>query len=659
MAEKRVPFGIFKQCLRMCTDLFKEYSSTFSALTDYIEKFKENGYDSEAAESISSSLSALQNTPMSDMFSAFDANGAERCAVALGALVNFDRRAASAVSSLFGVPEGSITPEAVCELFFGVCDIFPLSGNLIEYSLLDRLFSGVSASWNAAMTLKPLAAQYISDGVVTDGAFTLLEESKAGSVALESEDRAEKEISSALEKGISGRRIIAVCGEEGSGRKTAAVRALEGANRDYVIISAEERFDKQRVKDLSTKLFLLGAVPVIFKEKNVSDESFIRFADALSEEAGCVIAICSENAAEFTPSAETVIVKTQLPSLDEQYRLWENELSLYETDSDVNISELAGEFSFTPGGIKKALRFADMLSDGKTLGMADIKNGCCRSANYDMGHKAVKINCVFTIDDIVLPEQSKRLLLAACDQVRFRHKVYDGWGFSKKIAYGKSVSMVFTGPPGTGKTMAAQIIAGRLGLDLYKISLANVVSKYIGETEKNLDEIFEKARKSKVVLFFDEADVLFSKRTEVKDSNDKYSNMESAFLLQKIEEYNGIVILATNLVSNFDEAFKRRMKLIIDFPFPDKKSREMLWHRAFPKELPLDNIDYDYLVNNFELTGSNIKNIALHSAFLAAAESSESVGMKHILSALKNEYSKSGKSFTKEEAGEYFYYIAE
>ncbi|MBP3855997.1 MAG: ATP-binding protein [Ruminiclostridium sp.] len=219
--------------------------------------------------------------------------------------------------------------------------------------------------------------------------------------------------------------------------------------------------------------------------------------------------------------------------------------------------------------------------------------------------------------------------------------------------------MVFTGPPGTGKTMAAQVIAADLGIDIYRVNLANVVSKYIGETEKHLDEIFDKAKKSRTVLFFDEADVLFSKRTEVKDSNDKYSNMEAAFLLQKIEEYNGIVILATNIVQNFDEAFKRRMKLMIEFPFPDRASRAEMWKRAFPEKLPLDELDLDYLVNGFELSGSNIRNIALHSAFLAAAENAESVGMKHVIAALKNEYSKSGKAFTRAEAGEYYYYIDE
>ena len=259
----------------------------------------------------------------------------------------------------------------------------------------------------------------------------------------------------------------------------------------------------------------------------------------------------------------------------------------------------------------------------------------------------------------MLPVHSKELLQAACDQVRLRHKVFDGWGFGRKMPYGKSVSMIFTGSPGTGKTMAAQIVAKELGMDIYRISLANVVSKYIGETEKNLNEIFDNAKQSHVILFFDEADALFSRRTEVKDSNDKYSNMEAAFLLQKIEEFSGVVILATNLVQNFDEAFKRRMRFIIDFPFPDADRRRELWKRAFPKKAPLGNIDFEFLVSHYELSGSNIRNIALHSAFPAASGTEEPIGMKHIMAALRNEYAKSGKAFTRVEAGEYYSCLTE
>ncbi len=638
--------------------MYDEYGPIFSAMTDYIALFGNSGYDRTAAEHVFRLLAELDRTPMTDIFAVSGADDAARCAVALGALVCFSRRAAETVSAVFGVRPGSITPEAVCELFYGVSDIFPLIGSLTDRSAAGRVFDGVEPRYNAVMTMKPFAARFISEGELDDDAFLPASDYDINLLELTENERAVRDTAAALRtRGRSARRIIALYGEEGSGRRIAAVRALTETGLSYAELRAEA-YGSEEMKDLATKLFLLDSVPIVVPGDSGA-EVFTRFVRALAEETGTVVAICGSEHRCIAGWEETVSLKIDLPTIDEQYRIWENEIRAYKTDGSVDISELAGEFSFTVGGIKRALRCAEMFAQSETLSAADIKNGCCRSVNSDMGSKAVKINCVFGWDDIVLPEHSKKLMKTACDQVRYRHKVYDTWGFSGKIAYGKSVSMIFTGPPGTGKTMAAQIIAGELGLDIYRISLANVVSKYIGETEKNLDEIFEKAKKSKVVLFFDEADVLFSKRTEVKDSNDKYSNMESAFLLQKIEEYNGIVILATNLVQNFDEAFKRRMKLMIDFPFPDKARRAEMWRRAFPDKLPLGDIDFEYLVNEFELSGSNIKNIALHSAFLAAAEGSSEVGMKHIIAALRNEYSKSGKAFTKAEAGEYFYYIDE
>ncbi len=638
--------------------LFEEYKPIFSAMSDCLTAFEQNGFDSTAGDSVIKLLANSENTPLSDVLRV--SSDIEKLAVILGTLVNFSRRAADTVSRLFSVRPGSITPEAVCELFVGVSDIFPICEYLSQYSILDRVFDGTAPRQNAVMTLKPFAAQFIADGEIDDDLFMPSDSEDLHYIRLSENDRAEKEIA-AVTAAVhrNSPLIVAVCGEEGCGRRTAAGRALEAAGIDHVVVRSDARADSERIKDLSTKLFWLGALPVVIQSENTSSESFIRFVNTLVENIGTIIVLCGQQQFDDPLSAEVVRIRIDQPSTEEQYSIWENEMQHYKTDGSVDISELVGEFSFTVGGIKKALRFAKMFSKADVLTFSDIKAGCCRSVNSDMGSKAVKINCVFGWDDIVLPEHSKRLMKTACDQVRYRHRVYDQWGFADKIAYGRSVSMIFTGPPGTGKTMAAQIIAAELGLDIYRISLANVVSKYIGETEKNLDEIFEKAKKSKVVLFFDEADVLFSKRTEVKDSNDKYSNMESAFLLQKIEEYHGIVILATNLVQNFDEAFKRRMKLMIDFPFPDAQRRAEMWKRAFPEKLPLGSIDYDYLVNNFELSGSNIKNIALHSAFLAAAEGSEEVSMKHIIASLKNEYAKSGKAFTKTDAGEYYYYLDE
>lgn len=201
--------------------------------------------------------------------------------------------------------------------------------------------------------------------------------------------------------------------------------------------------------------------------------------------------------------------------------------------------------------------------------------------------------------------------------------------------------------------MGAQVIANQLSMELYKVDLSSVMSKYIGETEKNLGNIFDEVKKSRSILFFDEADALFGKRTEVKDSHDKYANAETAYLLQKIEEYQGIVVLATNYMQNFDEAFKRRIKFIIEFPFPLAEYRRKMWEQIFPQQTPMEELDYEYLAENFELSGSSIKNIAVAGAFLAASEGNP-VGMRHILPALRDEMIKSGKSMPPESFGEYY-----
>ena len=184
--------------------------------------------------------------------------------------------------------------------------------------------------------------------------------------------------------------------------------------------------------------------------------------------------------------------------------------------------------------------------------------------------------------------------------------------------------------------------------------MPSVVSKYIGETEKNLDEIFDQAGRMRIVLFFDEADALFAKRTEIREGNDKYSNMEAAFLLQKIEEYDGVVVLATNYRQNFDEAFSRRLKFVIDFPFPDAGGRTEIWRKSIPDKLMNDSIDVAYLGQRFELAGGHIRNVVLHAAFLAAADDRESLTMADMVEAVKHEYMKLGKVMTRKELGEYY-----
>jgi SpoVK/Ycf46/Vps4 family AAA+-type ATPase len=230
--------------------------------------------------------------------------------------------------------------------------------------------------------------------------------------------------------------------------------------------------------------------------------------------------------------------------------------------------------------------------------------------------------------------------------------VYEEWGFGKRLSRGRGISALFTGPPGTGKTMAAEILAGHLALDLYRIDLSSVVSKYIGETEKNLRKVFDAAERGGAILFFDEADALFGKRTEVKDSHDRHANVEINYLLQRMEEYGGLAILATNRKSDLDPAFLRRIRFLVAFPFPTIDDRRRIWQTVFPPDTPLGPLDYDALAR-LEVAGGNIRNIAVNAAFLAAADD-EAVTMEDVMRAARHEYRKIDKLPGRAEFGGYY-----
>lgn len=309
--------------------------------------------------------------------------------------------------------------------------------------------------------------------------------------------------------------------------------------------------------------------------------------------------------------------------------------------------QLAKQFRLTPGQIRDAAEFAEKrrrASDGgRTITLSDLSTACRSQSNQKLRELAIKVEPRYGWDDIVLPEDKLTLLKEICSQIKHHYLVFSRWGFGRKLSHGKGLSVLFSGPPGTGKTMAAGVIAHELELDLYKIDLSSVVSKYIGETEKNLSKIFQEAETSNAILFFDEADALFGKRTEVSDAHDRYANIETSYLLQKMEEYEGVAVLATNLRENMDDAFTRRIRFIVEFPFPDAVSRMEIWKTHFPREAPVeDDIDYEFLSKQFQVAGGNIKNIVLNSAFLAAEDGGK-IKMEHIIRAVKREFEKIGK----------------
>ncbi len=257
---------------------------------------------------------------------------------------------------------------------------------------------------------------------------------------------------------------------------------------------------------------------------------------------------------------------------------------------------------------------------------------------------AQRVEPVSRWEDLILPEHQKVILSQIVSHVRNRLKVCDEWGFASKSARGMGLSTLFSGESGTGKTMAAEVLANELHLDLYRIDLSSVVSKYIGETEKNLRKVFDAAEDSGVILLFDEADALFGKRSEVKDSHDRYANIEVSYLLQRMEAYTGLAILTTNLKTSLDTAFQRRLRFVVQFTFPDTEQREAIWRSVFPGATPTQGLDYRKLAQ-LQVVGGNIRNIALNAAFLAA-DSGEVVGMGHLLQAAHGEGSKRERLLT-------------
>jgi SpoVK/Ycf46/Vps4 family AAA+-type ATPase len=256
-----------------------------------------------------------------------------------------------------------------------------------------------------------------------------------------------------------------------------------------------------------------------------------------------------------------------------------------------------------------------------------------------MDKLARRIDAKATWERLVLPPERKALLRRITEQVHQRSRVYESWGFRETMNRGLGINALFTGESGTGKTMAAEAIANELNLDLYRIDLSAVVDKYIGETEKNLRRLFDAAEESGAILFFDEADALFGKRSEVKDSHDRYANIEINYLLQRMENYRGLAILATNMKSALDRAFVRRLRFIVDFPLPGAAERKEIWQKVFPAETPLDkSLDYDFLAR-LHLSGGGIHNVALNAAF-QAAQTSGPVTMEMLLETARIEFEK-------------------
>ena len=342
----------------------------------------------------------------------------------------------------------------------------------------------------------------------------------------------------------------------------------------------------------------------------------------------------------------TVTIPVEKPSTAEQRSLWQRLLGEHDAALNGTLDALPAQFDLSAATIQRLVDdHRSVVPDGaRPAALWEAARALSRGVLDDL---AQRIEPVVTWDDIVLPPAQRHTLREMAAQVRHRTMVYETWGVAHKGRRGLGISALFAGPSGTGKTMAAEVLASDLRLDLYRIDLSQLVSKYIGETEKNVRRVFDAAEGGGAILLFDEADALFGKRSDVKDSHDRYANIEVSYLLQRMEAYRGLAILTSNMKHALDPAFLRRLRFIVHFPFPDTAQRAEIWRQMFPPAMPTAGLQFDKLAR-VAMPGGHIRNIAVNAAFLAA-DANEAVQMQHLLQATRTEYAKLEKPLSEAE----------
>ena len=446
---------------------------------------------------------------------------------------------------------------------------------------------------------------------------------------------------------------VDLIGPPDAGAAEAVVRACRRlALRPYALrATALAALDPRRRTEL---VALLGREAVLANLALVVDATSIE----IGSEAGSVVdeLITTVGAPLFVLSTDPWpaearlldVVPIRRPTRTEQQSLWRTALARHANSVNGEVDAIVQQFDLGPAAISDIVAGAARHAEGPISGR-DLWDACRDRTGSVLDGLARRLEPAYTWDDIVVGDDVLEQLREVADQVEQRGRVYEEWGFGAGLGRGRGITALFAGPSGTGKTMAAEILARHLRLELHRIDLAGVVSKYIGETEKNLRRVFDVAESSGAILLFDEADALFGTRTEVRDSHDRYANVEINYLLQRMEDYGGLAVLATNRRAALDPAFLRRLRFVIEFPFPGEDERRRIWERVFPPAAALDDVDNGRL-SRLEVTGGNIKAIAVNAAFLAAADA-RPIGMAHVMRAAAREYSKLSKPVSGAEFG--------
>ena len=459
--------------------------------------------------------------------------------------------------------------------------------------------------------------------------------------------------------------ILQVRGPELIGKRFLVRRCAENFKSDLMLVDFA-RFTAGNSEDFLLKKeallrmsFLCDAMLCIYHVSQKEGEAYNRVVEFLEQrpiDLRAVFVTTTESCSRIL-LLKNPVLQTELISgnYEDNMKVWQGLSKQYLPDKQWDIKQLAGKLTLPIGMIKKVMQTI-AFSPEHYQDIQEIFRLCYRLLEDEPDPSLKRVVTSYTMQQLKIDSRSKKILKNICSQIENRMQVFDGWQMRKLYPYGRCVSVLFTGPPGTGKTMAASVVANTVKLELYRVDLSQVVDKYVGETEKRLEKIFAHAEKSHCILFFDEADAIFGKRSELSDAKDRFANTQVSYLLQRIEAFDGIVILASNYRKNIDEAFIRRISYVIEFVNPDATIRKDIWKSLFLSSMEYEDIDLEYLANNFELTGAMIKNVVLKAAFFAVAEGCP-LNMKHFLEAISQEYNKSGRNLKKEELGEYAYLI--
>ncbi len=483
--------------------------------------------------------------------------------------------------------------------------------------------------------------------------FGLVERVKQGTDLVPSQQQQIAQIEAALTNALSTEPppVMQLCGSETLSKRSLAVQVCERLHFKLWRISAQTvptlPAELEQFCRLWTRETLLNA-SVLLLDCDHFDPDPLQLArlTQLIERLPSLLFISSRERLPL-PQRPVVHLEIHKPTAAEQILAWQTALPAESAESFSQIQTLVSQFNLNTATIHTLC--SGLKASGHSPDFRALWTACRIQARPRLDELAQRIEPSASWQDLVLPEAQTQILRSAAAHVGQRSRVYEQWGFAAKGNRGLGISALFAGASGTGKTLAAEVLAHQLHLDLYRVDLSSVVSKYIGETEKNLRRVFDAATEGGVILLFDEADALFGKRSEVKDSRDRYANIEVSYLLQRMECYPGLAILTTNLKSALDTAFLRRIRFVVQFPFPDAAQRAEIWRRIFPADTPTQNLDPLKLAQ-LNIAGGNIRNVALNAAF-RAADAGEPVQMHHLLQAARTEYAKLEKTLTESEIG--------